>query len=83
MLYSQTTFFFLLNVQEERQEKIIQKLRDKVEQGVKIVEIKEKGKGLVSTKEFKVGELICEFTGEHISLAEAKKRETNTVKMQK
>ena len=75
MLYSQNTSLFLLNLQEKRQEKVIQKLRDKVEQGVKIVEIKEKGKGQVSTKEFKVGELICEFTGEHISLAEAKKRE--------
>lgn len=42
---------------------------------MKVVDVEGKGKGVVSTRAFKRGELICEYSGERISLDEAKKRE--------
>ena len=37
---------------------------------------KEKGRGVVATKVFGKGELLCEYSGELISHAEALKRES-------
>lgn len=39
------------------------------------MEVEGKGRGVVSTRQFSRGELVCEYSGELISLEEAKRRE--------
>ena len=40
-----------------------------------MVEVEGKGRGVVSTRRFSRGELVCEYSGELISLEEARERE--------
>ena len=42
---------------------------------LKVVEVEGKGRGVVSTRPFSRGELVCEYSGELISHEEAKRRE--------
>ena len=44
------------------------------------VEVKGKGRGVVATKTFARGDLICEYSGELIGHNEAKKREEEYLK---
>ena len=39
------------------------------------MEVEGKGRGVVSTRPFRRGELVCEYSGELISHEEAKRRE--------
>ena len=52
-----------------------EKLYTKDESGLEKFSTKEKGRGVVATKVFGKGELLCEYSGELISHAEALKRE--------
>lgn len=40
-----------------------------------MIEVEGKGRGVVSTRPFRKGEVVCEYSGELISYEEAKKRE--------
>ena len=51
------------------------------EDGLKIVEIAGKGKGVAVTRVFKKDEVICEYRGKCISLKEAKSREKELLKI--
>ena len=42
-----------------------------------MIEVEGKGRGVVSTRPFQRGGLICEYSGELISYEEAKKREVD------
>ena len=37
--------------------------------------VEEKGRGIFSTRPFKKGELVCEYSGELVSIEEARARE--------
>ena len=56
-----------------------QKLEDMIlsgcENGLKVVDIEGKGRGVVSTKPFKRGDFVVEYAGELISLTEAQAKE--------
>lgn len=65
----------LFLLQSEKQEEIAHKLRTKNEDGLKVVEVEGKGRGVVSTRPFKKGELVCEYSGKLITYEEAKKKE--------
>ena len=39
------------------------------------VEVQGKGRDVVSTRLFKKGDVICEYSGEHVTFEEAKRRE--------
>lgn len=56
-------------------EEIADKLRKKVEDGLEVKEVKDKGKGVFSTRPRKKGDFICEYSGELISYEEALRRE--------
>lgn len=53
----------------------IEKIVKKCEDGLDIVPVEGKGNGVVATKRFRKGELLCEYRGECLSLKDAKKRE--------
>ena len=40
-----------------------------------MVEVQSKGRGVLSTRLFKKGDVICEYSGEHITYEGAKRRE--------
>lgn len=40
-----------------------------------VVEVQGKGRGVVSTRLFQKGDVICEYSGEHVTFEEAKRRE--------
>lgn len=61
--------------QDEDQEKKAEKLRKKNEEGLTVVEVEGKGRGVVPTRLFQQGELICEYSGERITEKEARLRE--------
>ena len=52
----------------------------KSEDGLKVVDIKCKGRGVVSTRIFKKDDFLCEYAGECISFKEAKSRENEYLK---
>ena len=47
---------------------------------LQVVDVEGKGQGVVSTRPFKHGELICEYSGELISYEEATQREADYAK---
>ena len=56
------------------------KIRSKLEDGLSVVDVEGKGRGMMSTRAFKKGELVCEYSGELISHTEAKRREERYLK---
>lgn len=53
----------------------IEKITNWIEDGLSEVTITGKGKGVVATKHFRKGEILCEYRGETLSLKDAKERE--------
>ncbi|XP_069134860.1 LOW QUALITY PROTEIN: N-lysine methyltransferase KMT5A-like [Argopecten irradians] len=51
------------------------KILNKKEEGLKIVEMENKGRGIVSTKAFKRGDFVVEYAGDLIALSDAKEKE--------
>ncbi|XP_033748180.1 N-lysine methyltransferase KMT5A-A-like isoform X2 [Pecten maximus] len=51
------------------------KILNKREEGLKIVEMENKGRGIVSTKIFKRGDFVVEYAGDLIALSDAKEKE--------
>ncbi|OWF53893.1 N-lysine methyltransferase KMT5A-B-like [Mizuhopecten yessoensis] len=51
------------------------KILNKKEDGLKIVEMENKGRGIVSTKAFQRGEFVVEYAGDLIALSDAKEKE--------
>ena len=56
------------------------KLCAKNEEDLKVVDVEGKGKGVVPTRPFRRGELICEYSGDLVSEKEAKSREEEYTK---
>ncbi|XP_014217201.1 histone-lysine N-methyltransferase set-1 [Copidosoma floridanum] len=65
--------------QQDLQNKIIKKVRD----GLQIEEIKEKGRGIITTKKFSKGDFVIEYIGDLIDGATAKQREMKYAKNKK
>ena len=63
------------SAQSEKFEEIAEKLLGRDESGLEVVDVEGKGRGVVSTRPFSKGELVCEYSGEPISYEEAKERE--------
>lgn len=59
----------------------IDKIRTMKEDGLQVVDVEEKGKGVMSTRKFKKGELLCEYRGECLSLKAARCREKEYLQM--
>jgi len=51
------------------------KIKQKVEEGLAVVQVEGKGRGVVSTRPFARGDFICEYAGDYMSYKEAKRRE--------
>ena len=66
---------YITYIQKERFESVAEKLHSKNEDGLSVVEVEGKGRGVVSTCAFAKGQLLCEYSGELISHSEAKRRE--------
>lgn len=62
-------------LEREAFERTAQRLRNKDESGLKVIDIEGKGRGVVSTRVFSRNELVCEYSGELISHEAAKRRE--------
>ena len=75
LYYSQYLNIAYILLQSELQQQIAKKLRSKNEEGLKVVSMDTKGRGVVSSRSFMKGELLCEYSGELISFKEAKRRE--------
>ena len=52
-------------------------MQEKETEGLEVISIREKGRGVVTTRDFKKGEPLCEYAGELISDEEATIREAN------
>ena len=59
----------------------ITKILEKLEDGISVVPIEGKGKGVVTTRQFKKGELICEYRGECLPFKEAQQREVKHLRL--
>ena len=55
--------------------KLHTKIRDGVEDNLRVLEIKEKGKGVITTSFRHKGEFLCTYSGELILKSEAQSRE--------
>ncbi|XP_025837662.1 N-lysine methyltransferase KMT5A [Agrilus planipennis] len=62
-------------VLEEKQRDLENILRKNIEEGLKVHIFEEKGRGVVTTKPFKRGDFVVEYSGELIDMSEAKRRE--------
>lgn len=62
-------------VLEERQQQLEQLLRKHAEEGLEVRVFKNKGRGVVASREFDKGDFVVEYSGELIDLNEAKRRE--------
>jgi len=62
-------------IQKENEDSIISAVINKMEIGLKVVEFPNKGRGVVSTKEFQKGDFVVEYAGDIVSWEEAGKRE--------
>ena len=54
---------------------IYDKITNRFEDGLKVIEVPDKGKGVITTKHRQRGDFICEYSGELTTYIEAKKRE--------
>ncbi|XP_053378691.1 N-lysine methyltransferase KMT5A-like [Mercenaria mercenaria] len=63
------------SIKKEEEENILTKILNKCEDGLKVVHMGEKGRGVMAVKEFKKGDFIVEYAGELINISEAKQRE--------
>lgn len=68
-------YIHLFQFQSEEFDKISEKLLSKNENGLKVVDMEGKGRGVMSTLRFTRGELVCEYSGELITFNEARIRE--------
>lgn len=66
--------------EEEKKNHIISQVINKVEDGLKIENFEDKGRGIVSLKKFKKGDFIVEYAGDIIGSKEAKRREEQYAK---
>ncbi|XP_060064578.1 N-lysine methyltransferase KMT5A-like [Ylistrum balloti] len=63
------------DIEKEVMTDIEDKILNKKEEGLKIVEMENKGRGIVSTKAFKRGDFVVEYAGDLIALSDAKEKE--------
>lgn len=62
-------------VLEEREQHFRDLLRNGSEDGLEVRSFKDKGRGVIASKEFNKGDFVVEYSGELIDLTEAKQRE--------
>ncbi|KAL3317421.1 SET domain containing (Lysine methyltransferase) 8 [Cichlidogyrus casuarinus] len=65
----------VLTLQIDQEQNIIDGIRNGVEKNMKIVQILEKGRGVIATQHFIEGDFVVEYAGELVSDKEAKDRE--------
>lgn len=65
------------DLEKEKKEDLEYKILNGVEDGLKVEEIQNKGRGVVATKSFKRGDFIVEYAGDLIDIKQAKEREEN------
>lgn len=68
-------FYIWCPSQKEAREKFLDRLVEKDEEGLEVVEVEGKGRGVRTTRPFSKAELVCEYAGELITSEEAKIRE--------
>ncbi|CAG5124586.1 unnamed protein product [Candidula unifasciata] len=62
-------------IEKEKHHQLEQMILSKCEDGLKVTDFDNKGRGVVATKEFEKGDFIVEYAGELIDTATAKQRE--------
>lgn len=65
------------DLQKDQQNEIEDKILNNKEEGLKVVNLENKGRGVVASKEFKRGDFVVEYAGDLINLKDAKKKETD------
>lgn len=68
------------DIQKEREIELHQKILNGCEDGLEIVEIENKGRGVIATKVFHRGDFVVEYAGDLIDLTEAKRRDSKYTK---
>ncbi|XP_041348614.1 N-lysine methyltransferase KMT5A-like [Gigantopelta aegis] len=63
------------SLKKGQQKDLEEKILSKSEDGLKVVEIEGKGRGVISTREFKKGDFVVEYVGDLIDVDQAKKKE--------
>ncbi|XP_052802671.1 N-lysine methyltransferase KMT5A-B-like [Mya arenaria] len=62
-------------IEKEKEVDLLDKILTGCEDGLKVVEFDNKGRGVVASKAFKRGDFVVEYVGDLISIPEAKKRD--------
>nr|XP_022338926.1 N-lysine methyltransferase KMT5A-like isoform X2 [Crassostrea virginica] len=62
-------------LEKEKKAAIEEKVLKNIEEGLEVVDLGEKGRGVVATKHFYRGDFVVEYAGDLIDLSTAKKRE--------
>lgn len=62
-------------LEKDKQVDIEEKILKKKEDGLKVVQIENKGRGVIASKEFKRGDFVVEYAGDLIDLKTAKQKE--------
>ena len=63
------------DLEKEKRDMLEYMIKNRVEDGLEVREMNEKGRGVFSCKYFKKGDFVCEYAGEMVSYQIAKKRE--------
>lgn len=63
-------------IQKEKDEDLCSKILSGCEEGLKVEDIENKGRGVLATKNFLRGDFVVEYAGDLISIPEAKARDT-------
>ena len=62
-------------MQSELYSSLEAKIKQEVEDGLAVVNVEGKGRGVVSTRPFTRGDFICEYAGEYVCQREATRRD--------
>lgn len=62
-------------IKQETENLVVMAIKNQTEDGLKVVDIPFKGRGVIATKPFHKGDFVVEYAGDQISWEEARKRE--------
>lgn len=63
------------DIQKEIQSDLERKILENIEEGIKVVDMELKGRGVIATKAFSRGDFVVEYAGDLVDLTTAKSRE--------